>query len=301
MILFPPAKLNLGLRIINKREDGYHNLETLFLPIPLCDLLEILPLNKQLVEEDKDRPAQPTRCHTTEEGDLFIESGILTEGKVENNTILKLLRLLRSEGYAIPPLYIELFKKIPFGAGLGGGSADATFAFRAIHSLFSLPLSHEKSLTLLAKVGSDCPFFLYDTPMLAQGKGEVLESFSLSKEVLNSYLTLVKPPLAISTAEAYRAVPKYPQARGSLQKALQQPILTWKNHIKNDFEESLFPQYSRLSEIKEYLYLQGATFALMSGSGSTLFALSRQPLALSHETHLLKDCFIWQGAVQSPS
>lgn len=298
MILFPTAKINLGLRILHRREDGFHNLETLFLPTALCDILEILPCEKvkkaALVKAKEDATI---RSYTMPEGDYFIESGIPIDAPIEENNVLKLLRLLRNEGYSIPPVYIELHKIIPFGAGLGGGSADASFAFRALCSLFSLSLSPQRSIDLLAKIGSDCPFFLFDSPMLAQGRGEILEPFSLPQEIENSYLTIVKPPLFVSTREAYSNVPKYPSAKGELADLLRLPLAQWKDRVKNDFEESLFPLYPELRRLKNFLYQQGAAFALMSGSGSALFAISQHPLSFSYDTPLLDNCYIWQGRV----
>lgn len=298
MILFPTAKINLGLRILNRREDGFHNLETLFLPTALCDILEVLPCEK--VKEAipaKSKEDASIRSYTTPEGDCFIESGIAIDGSIEDNNVLKLLRLLRSEGYSIPPVYIALHKIIPFGAGLGGGSADATFAFRALSTLFSLSIPLQRSIDLLAKIGSDCPFFLFDSPMLAQGRGEILEPFSLSQEIRDSYLTIIKPPLFVSTREAYSNVPKYPDAKGELVELLRLPLAQWKDRVKNDFEESLFPLYPELRQLKTFLYQHGATFALMSGSGSALFAISQHPLSFSYDTPLLDNCYIWQGRV----
>lgn len=279
MVIFPNAKLNLGLRILERLPSGYHALETIFLPIGLCDVIEIVPLS----------PSQTA--------DEWLQNGIPIEGKKEENTVLRTLQLLREEGYALPPVSIELLKKIPFGAGLGGGSSDASFTLKALNDMFHLGLSTETMLSLIKRIGADCPFFIYNTPMLGEGIGERLTPLTLPKSIQKATVLLIKPPIFISTKEAYSAIKCHPEARNSLTTLLEKPLSEWSKLFINDFEEPLFAQHPRLKEIKEYLYALGADYASMSGSGSTLYGIFTQSIP-SLDTALLSDCFVWQGTWQ---
>lgn len=245
MLLYPNAKINLGLRVVRKRPDGYHDIETLFYPVPdLCDVLE-------LVHSDCFR----MRVYNAE------ISG--------ENLCEKAWRLL-SERYGIPPVEIHLYKKIPMGAGLGGGSSDAAFTLTGLNQLFGLGIPQEELAALAAGLGSDCAFFIYDKPMLARGRGEILTPFPLS---LDGYTVKVFPqPEFVSTKEAYSGiVPCVPEQ--SVESVLKQPIGTWKGLLVNDFEETVFAAHPRLSAALQALYDGGAVYAAMSGSGSALFAI----------------------------
>jgi 4-diphosphocytidyl-2-C-methyl-D-erythritol kinase len=250
MISYPNAKINIGLNIVEKRPDGYHNIETVFYPIGLCDILEI-------------GPSETCTDYS------FSSSGILLDGDPEVNLIVKAYRLLRSH-YQFPAIDITLIKQIPFGAGLGGGSADAAFTLKSINQLFELKISPKKLENLAAKLGADCPVFIRNKPVFATGIGNVFTSIDLSLK--GYFLLLVKPDIHVSTPEAYSlVVPEMPEI--SLSELIKQPITEWKDTIKNDFEKSVFVKYPLIEKIKNNLYEMGAIYASMSGSGSSLYGL----------------------------
>jgi len=267
MIIFPNAKINLGLNIVSKRSDGYHNLETIFYPIPIKDALEVIP--------------------SQDSKNSFTEMGIKVDSLPENNLVVKALNLLRKD-YSIPPINIHLLKKIPFGAGIGGGSADASFMLRLLNDTFSLGINDEKLIQIATQLGADCPFFIYNRPMFATGIGEQLEDIELS---LNKYyLVLVKPDIHITTKEAFSQVkPEYPNI--SLKAIAKRPITDWKILMCNDFEKSVFPQYPRIAEIKQKLYDLGAIYASMSGSGSSVYGIFEKQTRLASQ---FSDCFVWE-------
>jgi 4-diphosphocytidyl-2-C-methyl-D-erythritol kinase len=266
MISFPPCKINLGLNVLSKRVDGYHNLETCFYPIPLTDILEIIP-SKQL---------------------SFIPSGTAIPGESSDNLCLRAYSLLK-QTFDIPTIDIHLHKVIPTGAGLGGGSADAAYTLRLLNDLFALHLSAEELSHFAQQLGSDCSFFVQDEAMLGTGRGEVLESihFSLS----GKYLVLVKPAVHVSTAEAYRGV--VPQAaKHSVKSILEStPLHDWKGVLKNDFEVSVFNSHPVIKYYKEKLYDLGAVYASMSGSGSSIFGIFDEPVEYKDEA------LIWSGVL----
>ena len=245
MISFPNAKINLGLQITEKRTDGFHNLETVFFPVGWSDALEI--------------------AHS---GELcFTTSGIAISGSPESNLVMKAYNLLRKD-FDLPTLKIHLHKQIPFGAGLGGGSADGAFMLRMLNNTFNLDISQEKLLAYAAVLGSDCPFFILNKPVFATGRGEIMNEINLNVKGL--YLLLVKPPVEVSTAEAFQyVVPQKPTA--SISELINLPVQDWKNNLMNQFESSVFPQYPEISNIKRQLYEFGAVYASMSGSGSCVF------------------------------
>lgn len=248
MILFPNAKVNLGLNVVAKRSDGYHDIETLFVPCTqLFDILEVV--------EQK-------------ESSLHLY-GIPVVGDVEDNLCMKAYRLLQ-EKHSIPAVGIQLYKKIPMGAGLGGGSSDAANTLIAINKLFSLDLSDDTLAEYAAQLGSDCPFFIYNVPMFATGRGEILRQYDIS---LSQYrIEIVSPSVFVSTKEAYQGLtPHKPEV--PLLEALSRPIEEWKDVVVNDFEESIFKKYPILAKEKEALYERGALYASMSGSGSSLFGI----------------------------
>lgn len=277
MITFPNAKLNLGLRILGKRADGYHLLETLFLPITLTDALEIVP------------PKEAT-------GDTWRQSGIAIDGTAESNTVIRTVQVMREEA-TIPSLEIELLKKIPFGAGLGGGSADAAFALKMLNQRFSLGLSEENMAKKMARIGADCSFFIYNKPMLGTGIGEVLTPIEIPLELQKASVVLIKPELSISTKEAYSQITCHPEAEGSLPSLLQKPLEEWQDAFVNDFEAALFHRYPILPQIKESLRKSGAFYAAMTGSGSAVYGLFHTPIALAQLQNLYPHSFVWQGNI----
>jgi 4-diphosphocytidyl-2-C-methyl-D-erythritol kinase len=254
MIFFPKAKINLGLNIIRKRPDGYHDLETVFYPIPLRDSLEWL--------EKKD-----TRIKV-----YFHEKGRierLPELEGENNLVLKAYALLKRD-FKLPSLEFLMIKNIPTGAGLGGGSSDAAYTLTELNKSYNLGLNTLQLQAYASQLGSDCAFFIESKPALARGRGEVLKTIPLSLK--SRFLVLVKPPFSISTREAYSGlIPKIPSY--SLEDTFQKPINFWQEEMVNDFEASLFVQYPHLIKVKNELLRHGALYASLSGSGSALYGI----------------------------
>ena len=268
MITFPNAKINIGLYVTSRRPDGYHNLETLFYPIELRDILEIVP-------------AQGSESSLT-------VTGIAVDGDPEQNLVMRAYRLLQKE-YNVPAVDIYLHKVIPFGAGLGGGSADAAYALVMLRDMFNLPLSDDELAQRASRLGADCPFFIYNRPLIATGIGDCFTSTDFSLKGL--HIVLVKPSIAVSTAEAYAHVtPQNPQT--PLADGLPQPIEQWRECVSNDFEKSVFPAHPRIAAIKQRLYDMGAVYASMSGSGSSVFGIFDKPC---NDTDSFADCFVWQG------
>ena len=250
MIFFPNAKINLGLNVIRKRKDGYHEVETCLYPVPFYDALEI----------------------TVSKKTNFTSTGLSVPGEEKNNSILKAYGLLKKDFNDLPPIAVHLHKAIPVGAGLGGGSADAAFALKLMNNLFDLHLEDWFLEDYAAGLGSDCPFFIENTPKIASGRGEILEAFPI--DLSGKWLLLVNPGLHIGTKEAYDGLtPKQPLH--NLKEILESPN-SWKELLTNDFEESIFRKHPVIGAIKESLYGQGAFYAAMSGSGSTIFGLFDQ-------------------------
>lgn len=250
MSVFPNAKINIGLYVTERRADGYHNLETVFYPIKLSDSLSITPNGLN-------------RCYLTTHG-LYIDCS------AQDNLIIKTY-LLFQERFHIGGVNIDFQKNIPMGAGLGGGSSDATFTAKELNRIFQLGLTTEELRSLIKPLGADCPFFIDNRPSYAEGIGDILTPIELSLK--GYYLLLVKPNVHVSTAEAYRNI--RPQSSGiHLPTLLQQTAIEdWKQLVRNDFEASVFPVHPELAHIKQALYEQGAIYAAMSGSGSTLFGI----------------------------
>ncbi|AFL83085.1 4-diphosphocytidyl-2-C-methyl-D-erythritol kinase [Belliella baltica DSM 15883] len=247
MISFPNAKINLGLHITGKRKDGYHEIETCMVPIPLYDALEMI-LDKK----------------TT-----FTSTGLEIPGTEKDNLIFKALKLLRKDFNELPHLNIHLHKNIPMGAGLGGGSADAAFALSMMNNLFDLLLEDWFLEEYAAQLGSDCPFFIENTPKIATGRGEILEPVEV--DLSGKHLLLINPNIHIGTKEAYAGVT--PKASSIDLKKVLADQSRWKDELINDFEASIFPRYPEIASIKTQLYEMGAFYAAMSGSGSTVFGL----------------------------
>ncbi len=252
MITFPNAKINLGLNIVEKRPDGYHNLETVFYPIPLFDALEVI----QTDSAEKD-------CTLNAYGNSI-------EGNPDSNLVVKAYRLLKTDYPDLPPVTISLLKKIPMGAGLGGGSSDASFMIKLLNDTFGLNLSIEKMENYAASLGADCALFIKNKAVYATGIGNILHPIELSLK--GYHLIVIKPDVFVSTAMAYSMIkPQNPKIH--LPEIINQPVKTWKEHLANDFEESVFNQFPEIQSIKNELYAQGAIYASMSGSGSSVYGL----------------------------
>jgi len=248
MISFPHAKINLGLSIIRKRTDGFHDLETVFYPLPVRDSLEII--------------------HSTE--NIFSSSGLPISGHEKDNLVLKAYQLLKQRFPRISPLEIHLLKAIPMGAGLGGGSSDAAAMIRLVQRLFNLPMTSEELFSLAAELGSDCPFFIQSSPCFATGRGEVLEPVALD---LSDYsFLLIHPELKIETAWAFSKIMPAPP-RFDLREIILKPVSQWPTFMTNDFETPVFAEFLILENYKNQLYEAGALFAAMTGSGSTVFGI----------------------------
>ena len=264
MTVYPNAKINLGLNIISKRPDGYHNLETVFLPVPaLHDELEINP-------SDASDPYS------------FVQEGIAVDCPDKDNLIIRAYLRVREHCPKTGNIRIRFCKNIPFGAGLGGGSADAAFTVRALNELFALGLSHEEMERLVAPLGADCAFFIQNRPRFAEGIGDLFSEVpeGLIDTLQGRWLLLVKPDCAVSTRAAYSGIrPSRPET--PLREALTRPIRTWQNCVCNDFEDSVFPQFPEIAKWKQQLLALGATYAAMSGSGATVFGIFEQKPDLS--------------------
>ena len=278
MIAYPNVKLNLGLHVVRRREDGYHDLETLFVPYPgLHDTLEIITgddFSRTSARLQETYGAEQLAQGITPDGKLMVT--IARKEGVDwdplKDLTVKAYGVL-AEQYKLPPMKIYLEKTSPVGAGLGGGSADAAFALRMIAEIAGLELSDRELAGFAARLGSDCAFFIYNRPMLGTGRGEILEPFDID---LSGYrLDIVVPQgISVSTADAYRGiVPKKPDL--PLREVLAHPVTEWKGLLVNDFETTVFEKHPRLAEIKQSLYDDGAVYAAMSGSGSALFSLRR--------------------------
>ncbi len=250
MTTYPNAKINLGLNIVERRQDGYHNIETIFYPIGIQDILNV-------------EPSETCSDYS------FSSSGIEVGGDPENNLIIKAYRLLRSQ-YQFAPIDITLHKQIPFGAGLGGGSSDGAFMLKTLNELYGLKITTKKLEKLAAKLGADCPFFIQNKPVYATGIGNIFTSVDLS--LRGYWMLLVKPDIHVSTAEAYAGITPA-QSEISLTELIKLPVETWKKCIKNDFEKTVFEKHPGIGYLKDQIYGLGAVYASMSGSGSSVYGL----------------------------
>lgn len=259
MLTFPISKINLGLQILDKRSDGYHNIASIFYPIGLTDALEIV--------EASAKQKAPV---------LISYSGLPIPNTGELNLCEKAYHLLKKDFNHLPKVQMHLHKKIPMGAGLGGGSADGAFALQMLNSLFQLSITEEQLKNYALQLGSDCPFFINPKPAMALGRGELLQPISLN---LSAYrLLLIYPGIHINTAQAFANLPAVFQKENNLIEIIQAPITQWKNRLTNDFEINAFKNHPELQGLKQNLYEQGALYAAMSGSGSCMYGLFQQKI-----------------------
>lgn len=262
MIIFPIAKVNLGLNVVERRPDGYHNLQTVFYPVGIQDALEIFPMAEDFPSE--------VDC------DIKV-SNIPIEGDEQRNLVVRAYQLLKQDFPNLPRLHVHLYKGIPTQAGMGGGSSDASAMLRLLNTSFQLNLSDEKLISYASKLGADCAIFILNRPAYAEGIGEKL--YPMDVDLSDWYMAVVRPDIPVPTKEAFaRIKPHFPQK--CCRDIVMQPVETWKEELVNDFEESVFALHPELAAIKERLYQLGATYAAMSGSGSALFGLFRQPIDL---------------------
>jgi 4-diphosphocytidyl-2-C-methyl-D-erythritol kinase len=266
MLIFPNAKINIGLNITEKRPDGFHNIESCFYPVGWSDALEITPADRfSFHTEGMDIPSDGSE-----------------------NLCEKAYRLLAAD-YPLAPVQMHLLKNIPVGAGLGGGSADAAFTITALNQYFGLKISFEKQLDYARRLGSDCAFFILNKPAYCFEKGDRFENIEL--DLSGKWIVMVNPRLHISTAEAYAGI-RPQQTHGNLRILLSSPLSQWKNGVKNDFEATIFPKYPLLQEIKDHLYQYGALYAAMSGSGSTMYGIFETEINLRPQ---FEKFMVWQG------
>lgn len=272
MLCFPNAKINIGLHVIQKRPDGYHNIETVFCPIGLSDILEFVPV-----------PDEPSGNLT------FTATGLTVEGDPEKNLCIKAYRLL-SRDFDLPAIDLHLHKVIPMGAGLGGGSSDAAFMLKYLNLQFNLKLGEDRLCAYASMLGSDCAFFIRNKPVLGYERGNRFREIPVSFRAVE--IALVHPGIHVSTAEAYSGVQPRPPAQ-PLEKMMSLPMEQWPQHLFNDFEYSIIQRFPTIGEIKSKLYRLGAVYASMSGSGSSVYGLFRGK-APSLQDHF-PGHFCWKG------
>ena len=275
MITFPNAKINLGLNIVEKRPDGYHNLETIFYPINLQDALEV------------------TRRENNDKEYTLHISGSPLEGEPEDNLVVKAYKLLKKDYPGLLPVDIHMYKHIPAGAGLGGGSSDAACMIKLLNDKFSLGLSTERMEEYAVKLGADCAFFIRNKPVFATGIGNLFEPVELSLK--GYHIILIKPDIFVSTRDAFAEI-KPVRPAVSLKEIVKQPMETWKNSMKNDFEDSVFKKFPEIAAIKDELYDLGAVYAAMSGSGSSVYGIFKAPIETVEDKFC--GCFCRQRALE---
>ena len=258
MITFPIAKINLGLNVVEKRLDGYHNLQTVFYPVPIMDALEIAPMSEGF-PSDVDCDLKVTNIHI--------------EGDEQRNLVVRAYQLLKKDFPSLPRIHTHLWKGIPTQAGMGGGSSDCAYMIRLLNETFDLQLTNEQMQQYAAQLGADCAFFIESVPCYAEGIGEQLEPISL--DLSGWYIGVVRPDIPVPTKEAFSHIhPHYPSL--NCREVVMQPVETWRDNLINDFEESVFALHPEIGAVKEQLYKMGATYAAMSGSGSALFGLFQE-------------------------
>ena len=262
MLTLPNAKINLGLNVVAKRADGYHDLETVFYPVPITDALEVFPMD----------PHFPSAVDC----DLKV-TNIHIEGDEQKNLVVRAYQLLKQDFPTLPRIHAHLYKGIPTQAGMGGGSSDCGFMITLLNRQFQLGLTDQQMIDYAARLGADCAFFVLNQPCYAEGIGERLEPIAL--DLKGWYLAVVRPDIPVSTREAFSLIhPEHPAQ--NCRDIVMQPVETWRDALTNDFEKSVFAIHPEIGAIKDQLYEMGAVYAAMSGSGSSLFGLFRHPVAL---------------------
>ena len=262
MITFPIAKINLGLNIVERRSDGYHNLETVFYPVPITDSLELTMMN--------------TRFPSAVDCDIKV-TNINVEGDEQRNLVVRAYQLLKQDFQQMPRVHAHLWKGIPTQAGMGGGSSDCAYMIRLLNDQFALHLSEQQMMQYAARLGADCAFFIKSRPCYAEGIGEQLQDISL--DLSGWHIAVVRPEIPVPTKEAFSRIrPHYPAK--NCRDVVRQPVDTWAAELVNDFEQSVFALHPEIGAIKQQLYDMGAVYAAMSGSGSAVFGLFRQPVSL---------------------
>ena len=262
MITFPIAKINLGLNVVERRSDGYHNLETVFYPVPITDALEV---------QEMDR-----RFPSAVDCDLKV-TNIAIDGDEQRNLVVRAYQLLKQDFPELPRVHVHLYKGIPTQAGMGGGSSDCAYMLRLLNEQFGLGLSAQQLVDYAARLGADCAFFVESRPAYAEGIGELLQPVSL--DLSGWFLAVVRPDIPVSTKEAFSLItPQRPAV--NCKKIVAQPVESWRDQLVNDFEKSVFAIHPELAVVKQQLYDQGAVYAAMSGSGSSIFGMFRQPVSL---------------------
>ena len=286
MICFPNAKINIGLNVVSKRNDGFHNIETVFYPIKISDILEFNKINylRELPSVGSEYNEKQIKEST------FTQTGIELKIEKEKNICYKAYSLL-AEFYSLPALNIHLHKIIPFGAGIGGGSADAAFMLKELNNFFNLKLNKIELENYASQIGSDCAFFIKNKPVFAFEKGNKFKDIELSLD--GYYILLVKPDIFVSSADAFSGITVKP-IENSLIDLIKKPITEWKNYIYNDFETTVFKKYPVLNQIKKELYNQGAVYASMSGSGSSIYGIFKKK---PQKTKAFNGYFVWNGAL----
>ena len=262
MITKPICKINLGLNVVERRPDGYHNLETVFYPVPICDALEVFPMDEAF--------PSPYDC------DLKV-TNIAIDGDEQKNLVVRAYNLLKQDFPTLPRIHAHLYKGIPTQAGMGGGSSDCGFMITLLNEQFHLGLSNEQMIAYAARLGADCAFFILNKPCYAEGIGEKLEPIDL--DLSGWYLAVVRPAIPVPTKEAFSLItPQHPGV--NCRDIVMQPVEAWRDTLTNDFEKSVFALHPEIGAIKDRLYDLGAVYAAMSGSGSSLFGLFREPVSL---------------------
>ena len=260
MIYFPNAKVNLGLRVTSKRQDGYHALDTVFFPVPLHDVLEVI-----------------TQSSPSTEAVTFTHSGIPIPGDESSNLCIKAYNLLKKDYPELPSILLHLHKHIPMGAGLGGGSADGAFMLRLLNDKYKLGIGLDQLQKYALELGSDCPFFIINQPVQASGRGEIMQPISCT--LSSKTMVLVCPGIHVSTTDAFRKISLSPDAP-SCASIVEGPIQEWKRNLINDFETPVFNAFPEIADIKETLYNAGAAYASMTGTGSTVYGIFEKSPAI---------------------
>lgn len=277
MITYPIAKINLGLNVVAKRPDGYHDLETVFYPVPIKDALEVVPMT--------DGFPSAVDC------DLKV-TNIAIDGDEQKNLVVRAYQLLKGDFPTLPRLHAHLWKGIPTQAGMGGGSSDCAYMIRVLNDMLALRLSKEQMAGYAARLGADCAFFIYSTPCYAEGIGERLQPIAL--DLQGWHIGVVRPDIPVSTREAFSLIRPH-KPKENCRDVVAQPVETWRGRLTNDFEQSVFALHPEIGGVKERLYEIGATYAAMTGSGSALFGLFKeQPASLGD---CFPDMFTWQGTL----